>query len=115
MDAFVDAAKMAMNETSPTPIMSADAVAAVRRGFRVAFSRARLPLTPRSLAMGQPMKRLNGSAIVRPRTVTAEKITNAPAPTIARAELPPLVSPYSSAPPPTTRRATPTTARFRDP
>src|SRR5829696_6373766 len=40
-DAFVDEAKIVMNVTSPTPIISADAVAAVRLGLRMAFPRQR--------------------------------------------------------------------------
>ena len=48
IDARADAANTVMNATSATPIISADAVAAVRRGLRVAFSRASVPAMPRS-------------------------------------------------------------------
>ena len=40
MEALVDEARMVMNPTRATPIISADAVAAVRLGVRWAFSRA---------------------------------------------------------------------------
>src|SRR5215468_5729056 len=37
-DAVVDEARIVMKPTRPTPIMSADALAAVRLGFRMAFA-----------------------------------------------------------------------------
>ena len=49
-DALADAAKIEMKATSPTPIISADAVAAVRFGLRMAFSRASCPLIPTGAA-----------------------------------------------------------------
>ena len=39
-DAVLEAARMVMNPTRPTPIISADALAAVRLGLRMAFWRA---------------------------------------------------------------------------
>ena len=38
IDALAEAANTVMKATSPTPIISADDVAAVRRGLRIAFS-----------------------------------------------------------------------------
>ena len=43
-DSLADAPKMAMKLTSARPIMSAAAVDAVRRGFRIAFCCARIPV-----------------------------------------------------------------------
>ena len=43
-----------MKPTRATPIISAEAVAAVRRGLRLAFSRARWPVAPDSLGTGTP-------------------------------------------------------------
>ena len=47
IDVLAEAANTVMKATSATPIISADAVAAVRRGLRVAFSRASVPAMPR--------------------------------------------------------------------
>jgi hypothetical protein len=44
--------------------MSAEAVAAVRRGLRVAFSRASCPVLPASRGMGAPTTRMNGRASI---------------------------------------------------
>ena len=84
-DVLVEAAKMVMNDTRPTPIMSAVAVAAVRFGLRMAFSRARCPAMPRARGSGQPIKRLIGSDTVRPRTDTPKKTMMADPPMMARA------------------------------
>ena len=47
-------AKTATKTTTPRPIMSAEAVAAVRPGLRTVLSRARRPLTGASFCSGQP-------------------------------------------------------------
>lgn len=60
--AVAEEAKTVMKLTSPTQIISADAAAAVRLGLRVAFCRAMVPGTPRSLGSGAPSARLSGSA-----------------------------------------------------
>ena len=60
--AFVDSAKIVMNETSATPIISAAAVAEVRFGFRIAFSRAIVPGTPAAAAAA---RRGSGSSAAR--------------------------------------------------
>ena len=54
MVAFVPAARIEMNATSPSPTVSASAVTSVRPGCRVTFSRARRPTTPRQLT-NQPI------------------------------------------------------------
>ena len=84
-DALVEEAKIVMNPTRPTPIISADALAAVRLGLRMAFSRASLPVTPRSRGSGAPIARLSGSEIVRPSTDTPKKTSSTPTPTIRTA------------------------------
>ena len=58
------AAKIVTNTTSPTPIISAAAVTAVRPVLRVAFSRASLPGAPRA-PDGQPTTRDDGPHDVR--------------------------------------------------
>ena len=84
-DAFADAAKIVMNATRPTPIINADAVAAVRFGLRIAFSRASWPVMPRSRGSGHPMNRLRGSATVRPRAETPKNTSNTATPTTSSA------------------------------
>jgi hypothetical protein len=85
MDAVVEEARMVMNPTRPTPIISAEALAAVRLGLRMVFSRARVPVTPLMRGSGAPMARLSGSAIVRPSTETPRKTSSTPRPTIRNA------------------------------
>ena len=67
-DALVEAPRIEMNATRVTPIISAEAVAAVRFGFRMAFSRARLPATPRRRGRGLPSSQLTGRARTGPST-----------------------------------------------
>ena len=81
IEALLEEAKMVMNPTRPTPIISADALAAVRLGLRMAFSRANWPVTPRSRGSGAPTARLSGSDDVRPSTDTPKKTSSAPTPT----------------------------------
>src|SRR5262249_9664937 len=80
-DAVVDEARIVMKPTRPTPIMSADALAAVRLGFRMAFALASLPGTAGRRGSGAPIAGLNGSETVRPSTDTAKNTSSAPAPT----------------------------------
>jgi hypothetical protein len=84
-DAFTDAAKIVKKATRPTPIMRADAVAAVRFGFRLAFSLARSPVIPRSRGRGQLITRLSGREIVRPSTDTPKNVSRAPSATTGSA------------------------------
>ena len=72
-DRVVDEARIVMNPTRATPIISAAAVVAVRLGLRIAFSLARLPGTPRNRGNGAPITRLIGRAIVGPSTRDADE------------------------------------------
>jgi hypothetical protein len=85
MESVAEDQKMRMKATSPTPIISAAAVEAVRLGLRMAFSRASTPAMPRSLAMGQPITRATGRAITGPSTATPRNVNTAPPPTTASA------------------------------
>jgi hypothetical protein len=63
VDALAEAPNTATNTTSPRPIMSAEAVAAVRRGFRIEFSRPSLP--------GIPVRRTGSRSRPRPAVRSA--------------------------------------------
>ena len=69
--------------TSATPIISDDAVRAVRLGLRMALSRAIAPGVPRSLAIGAPSTAATGRASTGPSTDTARNRPKAPIPTVA--------------------------------
>ena len=60
-DCFADAPMIDTSVTSARPIISADAVVAVRRGLRIAFSRASTPDMPRKRA-GNPTEELRHRA-----------------------------------------------------
>ncbi len=79
-DCLIDAPATAKNTTSPTPIINAEAVVAVRLGLRMAFSRASSPVMPMR-ARGAPMTRLTGEAKLGASTATPMNTRNAPAPT----------------------------------
>ena len=115
MDALVEDTKIVMSPTTPTPIISAEALAAVRFGFRIAFSRASSPVMPRSRGSGAPRTRLSGSEIVRPRIDTPKKTRRAPAPTITTGCSTSRKSPVSNAARPRPRTAAPTITRCLDP
>ena len=66
-DFFADAPITATSVIKARPIISADAVVAVRRGLRIAFSRASTPDMPRKRAGSQPSTRGH-----RPRDQRAE-------------------------------------------
>ena len=53
-DVVIDAAITDIVVVSAMPIINADAVAAVRRGFRSAFSRASLPVVPQMRGRTRP-------------------------------------------------------------
>ena len=74
------AAKMATKATSPTPIMSAAAVAAVRAVLRVALARARWPVVPARASIGAPMKRASGRTMKRASPPTPRNTSTAPRP-----------------------------------
>ncbi len=83
MLALADAANTVMKATRATPIISADAAEAVRRGFRDAFSRARVPGIPRKRGSRTPRPRDSGRAMTGPSTTSATKTPSAPRPTVA--------------------------------
>ncbi len=114
-DAVLEEARMVMNPTRPTPIISADALAAVRLGFRIAFWRASFPVTPRSRGSGAPTVRLSGSDTVRPSTDTPKNTSSAPAPTTSTRLVTLVNNPVNSAATPRTRIAEPTMTRSLDP
>ena len=66
IEAFIEAASTPISETSASPIISADAVAPVRRGSRIAFWPASLPVIPKTVpetvastaSTGRPRKAL---------------------------------------------------------
>ena len=76
-----DAANTVMSPTSATPIMSAAAVADVRLGLRIAFSRAIEPVMPLICWIGMPSTELIGAAMIGPRTATPRKTMTIPRPT----------------------------------
>ena len=76
-DAFADAPNVAASPTSASPITSADAVTAVRRGLRIAFARASTPLGP-SARSGRPTAPATGRATVASNSTTPTSSTKAP-------------------------------------
>ena len=78
-----DEANTAAALTSATPIISAAAVADVRRGARPAFSRARMPGAPSTLATGQPIALVTGLATVDETLATPRNSSSAPPPASA--------------------------------
>ena len=80
MTASVDA----VVEAPRTPIISADAVDAVRRGFRRALSMAIRPLAPER-RIGSPMTPITRRLSDGLRTTTATKTSSAPNPTMPAA------------------------------
>ena len=109
-DVFIEAAKTVMNPTSPTPIISDDAVRAVRFGLRIALRVASSPLSPRNRS-GTPNNRAIGRASTGPSTDTPTNVASAPTPTSAISP----DSPTSNAPTPPAVITVPTTARRFEP
>ena len=79
IDAFVEEARMVMKPTRATPIIRADAVAAVRRGLRRAFSVARWPVAPDTL-VGRPSTFMTGRAITGANTNIPKMMSSTPRP-----------------------------------
>jgi hypothetical protein len=115
IDAVVEEARMVMKLTRPTPIISAEALAAVRLGLRMAFSRASLPAMPRNHGSGAPTARLSGSDTVRPSTDTAKNTSSTPAPTTRMLLATWPKSPVNSAAMPAARMPVPTMIRCLEP
>ena len=87
-DPLRPAAKIAVNTTSASPIMSAEAVIAVRCGWRSAFSRASRPGIPWNRSSGAPMKRASGRTSTGASSATPNIITTTPSPSSAAAAEP---------------------------
>ena len=83
------AAKIAVKTTSARPIISADAVIAVRCGWRSAFSRASRPGMPWKRSSGAPMTRASGRTSTGASSATPKIITTTPSPSSAAAAEPP--------------------------
>ena len=77
-DSLSPAAKIATKVTSPTPIISAAAVAAVRAGLRVALARARRPVVPAAASMGAPIALASGRTTKRASIPTPMNTSTAP-------------------------------------
>ena len=77
---MIPAASTATSVTSARPIISADAVDAVRCGLRRALSRASEPAAPPIFVAGQPSRRANGSTMRTANIATPKKISSAPMP-----------------------------------
>ena len=73
-----DAAKAVIEPTSATPIIRAEAVAAVRRGLRTAFSRASSPRTPTARGSSAPRTRITGRASTGASVATPSNEPSAP-------------------------------------
>ena len=74
------AAKIVTKTTSARPIISADAVTAVRCGWRAAFSRARRPVRPWMRSSGRPIALLSGRTSTGAISATPKIIRTAPRP-----------------------------------
>ena len=108
IEARAEAPNTVMNTTRPTPIIRADAVADVRLGLRVAFSRAMVPVMPRRRGSGAPSRRLTGRAPTGPSTPTPRNTTAAPMPTMPA---PPPLRPMANSAMPAAVTTPPMTAR----
>src|SRR3954467_6957184 len=80
IDALADEAKIVMKPTRATPIINAAAVVEVRRGFRMAFSRANAPETPGKGAGGRRRRELMGGATGARGAARARRMGSAPGP-----------------------------------
>ena len=107
------AAKMATNDTSASPIMSAAAVEAVRPGLRTEFSRARRPDTPRKRSSGRPTIEAIGRTSRGLSSATPMKMATAPTPTHASPGLSAPNTPRSISAIPTPVRTKATAVRTR--
>ena len=100
---MIPAASTDTSVTSASPIISADAVDAVRCGFRRELSRARKPATPPIFVAGQPSAPASGGTRRIESSATPKKTSSAP-PSMKRSTC---VVPRSGANRPTSRPANP--------
>src|ERR671937_197421 len=99
--------KIATNVTSARPIIKADAVDAVRAGFRDALSRARMPGAPPMCCAGQPSTFESGRTIFAAFIETPKKRSRTPIPSASNRG--PVAIPLPSAPRQTRPTATSST------
>ena len=104
---------MVMRPTRATPIMRADAVADVRFGLRLAFSRARRPVVPETAWTGAPSTCMSGRAMTGPSTNTPMIVATVPNPIRASAVPDPRIPAVNDATP-SPRTVMPITVRFAD-
>ena len=106
---FVDWPRMAIVVTSANPIINADAVAAVRRGLRRAFSLASNPTVPNSLGYPPAITATIGRLITGLSRATPMKTASTPPP--SGCNPPSKASAQIINPAPTTVSATPPSSR----
>ena len=85
IDLLAEEANTAAKTTSATPIISAAEVVAVRPGLRSVFSRASLPVTPRSRSIGLPTRDASGATMLPASIETPTKSRISPRPNSGRA------------------------------
>ncbi len=113
IDALIDAPNVVNRPTTAVPTISAEALAAVRRGLRMALRRARRPVTPRRAAGPAPITAAAGRATTGPSTTAPTSRPSDPSPARARADSGVDVAvTRAAAPAPAT--STPTTARHTE-
>ena len=105
-----DAPRTAIVDTSASPIISAAAVCAVRRGLRIEFSRPSFPGVPSNQASGRPRAPESGRATTGTSIATAMNTSTAPTPTSAIVGL---ASPATTATTPRAATAMPAITRRR--
>ncbi len=110
-DDLIDAASTLTHATRPRPTVRAAAVAAVRRGLRMAFWRPSLPDMPAMRGNGAPITRAMGPAANGLSRATPTNTSAAPRPT---REMPLPNSPKSIAAAPRPRTTAPTSDRRRN-
>ena len=76
-DFETEAPNTAMAETRAMPIMSAEAVWAVRRGLRIEFNRPSFPAAPNARASGRPIAADNGRATAGASMATPKRTSRA--------------------------------------
>ena len=79
-DALIEAPKVVKSATTAVPIISAEALPAVRRGSRMAFRRASRPVWPRRRLGTYPNTPAAGRATTGPRTTAPTSVSSAPSP-----------------------------------
>ena len=109
-DAFADELITLIALTRASPIISADAVAAVRRGFRRAFLVASRPGVRNSWGNGRPSARTTGRLMTGASMATPRNTIAAPTPSSA---IGPPSSPMPGSTAPATVTSDPTTSRIR--